>query len=417
MLTNAPKGTKDILPSEVYKWHYVENAFAEICRRYGFKEIRTPDFEHTELFKRGVGDTTDIVQKEMYTWEQAKRSLTLRPEGTSPVVRAFVEHKLYADVQPLKFYYNIPCFRYEKPQSGRLRAFHQFGIEVFGTDNMMADAEVISLASDFIDAMGITGVELRINSIGCPECRSKYREVLKDFLRPIYDQLCDTCKSRYETNPMRILDCKSPEDQKLVKDAPKMIDYLCDECSKAFDDLKDDLTAMEIDYTVDPGIVRGLDYYTKTAFEFVTDSIGAQGTVCGGGRYDDLSEELGGPPIPGVGFGLGIERLLLTMDACGVEIENPYGADAFIAVMGDEARKLGMKLMRKLRLAGFNVEMDDLARNVKNQFKYADRTGAGKTIVIGDDEIEKQEVTIKDMISGEQKTVAVDDIIDALKEK
>jgi histidyl-tRNA synthetase len=313
MLTIAPKGTKDVLPDEVYKWHYVERAFADICERYGFREIRTPDFEHTELFKRGVGDTTDIVQKEMYTWEQAKRSLTLRPEGTSPVVRAFVEHKLYAEAQPSKYYYNIPCFRYEKPQSGRLRAFHQFGIEVFGTNNMMADAEVIALGHDFLQEMGITDIELRINSIGCPNCRSKYREVLKDFLRPKYDCLCDTCKSRFDRNPMRILDCKSPEDQELVKDAPKMLDHLCDECREAFEELKADLDAMGIPYVVDPGIVRGLDYYTKTAFEFVTTAIGAQGTVCGGGRYDHLSEELGGPPIPGVGFGLGIERLLITM--------------------------------------------------------------------------------------------------------
>lgn len=417
MLTNAPKGTKDVLPADIYKWHYVEDAFAEICRKYGYKEIRTPDFEHTELFKRGVGDTTDIVQKEMYTWEQAKRSLTLRPEGTSPVVRAMVEHKLYAEVQPLKFYYDIPCFRYEKPQSGRLRAFHQLGIEVFGTDNMMADAEVIALADDFISQMGIRDVELRINSIGCPKCRKKYKDALKAYLKPKYDQLCDTCKSRYETNPMRILDCKSPEDQALVAAAPVMLDYLCDDCRDAFEELKEDLTAMGIEFTVDPGIVRGLDYYTKTAFEFVTGSIGAQSTVCGGGRYDNLSEELGGPPIPGVGFGLGIERLLLTMEAAGTLPENPYGADAFIVVMGNAAKKVGLKLMQQLRKEGLHVEMDILARNVKNQFKYADRTNAKSTIVIGDDEIEKGKVQLKDMDSGEQTAVAMDDILKTLKER
>ncbi len=417
MLTKAPKGTKDILPEEVYKWDYVENAFAEVCRKSGFREIRTPDFEHTELFKRGVGGTTDIVQKEMYTWDQAKRSLTLRPEGTSPVVRSMVEHKLYADPQPLKFFYDIPCFRYEKPQAGRLRAFHQFGVEVFGTENMMADAEVIALAQDFLETMGITSTQLRINSIGCPKCRTKYKQVLKEFLAPKYDQLCSTCKSRYETNPMRILDCKSPEDQKLIEGAPMMIDYLCEDCRQAFDELQVNLDAMGIDYVVDPGIVRGLDYYTKTAFEFVTDTIGAQGTVCGGGRYDNLSEELGGPPIPGVGFGLGIERLLITMEAAGKEIPVPQGADAFIVFMGESARKEGMALMRSLRKAGFRVEMDMLARNVKNQFKCADRVGAKRTIVIGEDEIAKKVVSMKNMETGTQETVPFDKIISYLEEK
>ena len=416
MLTNAPKGTKDVLPAEVYKWHYVEDAFKNICDRYGYREIRTPDFEHTELFKRGVGDTTDIVQKEMYTWEQAKRSLTLRPEGTSPVVRAMVQNKMYAEIQPLKLYYDIPCFRYEKPQSGRLRAFHQVGIEVFGTNNMMADAEVIALADDFLKEMGITDVELRINSIGCPKCREEYKSALRRFLKPHYDELCDTCKSRYETNPMRILDCKSPEDQEIVKDAPRMLDYICDECQEAFDELQEDLKALGVEYTIDPGIVRGLDYYTKTAFEFVAGGLGAQSTVCGGGRYDDLSEELGGPPIPGVGFGLGLERLLLTMEAAGVEIPQPEGADAFIVFMGDQAKKIGLSLMRRLRSKGYHVEMDIMARNMKNQFRYADRTKAKKTLVIGDDEIANNSVTIKDMQTGNQRTVAMDEIENILAE-
>ena len=261
MLTKAPKGTKDMLPEQAYKWHYIEKAFADICEKYGFEEIRTPMFEHTELFQRSVGDTTDIVQKEMYSFQDyGKRAITLKPEGTSPVVRAYVEHKLYAGVQPSKFYYNIPCFRYEKPQSGRLREFHQFGIETFGTFDMMADAEIISLAYEFLNEMGITDIELRINSVGCPNCRKVHREALKDFLKPKYDQLCDTCKDRYERNPMRILDCKSPDCQVLVQGAPMMLDYLCDDCSDAFTQLKDNLDAMGIDYVVDPGIVRGLDY-------------------------------------------------------------------------------------------------------------------------------------------------------------
>ena len=320
----APKGTKDTLPSQVHKWHYVEQKFAEFCDKYGFKEIRTPAFEHTELFKRGVGDTTDIVQKEMYTFEDyAGRSITLKPEGTSPVARAFIEHKHYAEVQPTKYYYITPCFRYEKPQSGRLRAFHQFGIEIFGTTNMLADAECICLGYDFLHYMGLDDIKLRINSVGCPACRQKHREALKAFLEPVYDQLCNTCKDRYERNPMRILDCKSDICQSLVKDAPNMIDYLCDDCKEAFEEVQQNLDAMGIEYVVDPRIVRGLDYYTKTAFEFVMDSNGTQGTVCGGGRYDHLIEEIGGPPIPGVGFGLGIERLLMLMEEKGIEIPQP----------------------------------------------------------------------------------------------
>jgi histidyl-tRNA synthetase len=415
MLTNAPRGTKDMLPADAHKWHYIEEAFKALCARYGFKEMRTPVFEHTELFTRGVGDTTDIVQKEMYTWTQADRSLTLRPEGTSPVVRAFVEHKLYAEPQPSKFYYDIPCFRYEKPQSGRLREFHQFGAEVFGTNNMMADSEVIALAYDFINELGISDVELQINSIGCPVCRDNYRKALRAFLEPMYDQLCETCKDRYDRNPMRILDCKSPVDQELVKGAPVMLDYLCEECESAFTDLKTNLDAMEMKYVVNPGIVRGLDYYTKTAFEFITNSIGAQGTVCGGGRYDHLSEELGGPPIPGVGFGMGKERLLLLMEANGIQFPQPQVPDAFIAVMGDAAKAYGLKLMGILRKEGLNVEMDCMARNLKGQFKYADRLNVKNTIIIGEDELKNGVVAIRNMEESEQRLVPFADIVGELK--
>jgi histidyl-tRNA synthetase len=415
MLTNAPRGTKDMLPAEAHKWHFIEDAYRALCARYGFKEMRTPVFEHTELFTRGVGDTTDIVQKEMYTWTQAERSLTLRPEGTSPVVRAFVEHKLYAEPQPSKFYYDIPCFRYEKPQSGRLREFHQFGAEVFGTNNMMADSEVIALAYDFINELGISDVELQINSIGCPVCRDSYRKALRTFLEPLYEELCDTCKDRYDKNPMRILDCKSPADQELIKGAPVMLDYLCEECETAFHDLKTNLDAMEMKYVVNPGIVRGLDYYTKTAFEFVTTRIGAQGTVCGGGRYDHLSEELGGPPIPGVGFGMGKERLLLLMEANGIQQPQPQGPDAFIAVMGEAAKTYGLKLMGILRREGLNVEMDCMARNLKGQFKYADRLNVKNTIIIGEDELKNGVVAIRNMEESEQRLVPFADIIGELK--
>ena len=411
----APKGTKDTLPSQVYKWHYVEKKFSEICDKYGFKEIRTPAFENTELFQRGVGDTTDIVQKEMYTFnDYANRSITLKPEGTSPVARAFIEHKQYAEVQPTKYYYITPCFRYEKPQSGRLRAFHQFGIEIFGTTNMLADADVICLGYDFLHEMGIEDIQLRINSVGCPECRKKHREALRKFLEPVYDQLCNTCKDRYERNPMRILDCKSEICQELVKDAPNMIDYLCDECKSAFDDVQKNLDAMGIEYVVDPRIVRGLDYYTKTAFEFVTDSNGTQGTVCGGGRYDHLIEEIGGPPIPGVGFGLGIERLIMLMEENNVEIPEPEPVKAFIAVMGDDAKAFGLKLLRDLHKKGVKAEMDTLARNIKGQFKYADRLGAQYTVVIGDNELAEGVVAIKEMAKSEQRQVKLDDLLEEL---
>ncbi len=416
MLTNAPKGTKDVLPEQVYRWHYVEKKFAEICDRYGYREIRTPVFEHTELINRGVGDTTDIVQKEMYTFnDHGGRSLTLKPEGTSPAVRAFVEHKIYAEVQPTKIYYVTPCFRYEKPQSGRLREFHQFGVEIFGTPNMMADTDVICIGHDFLEEMGIRDTVLEINSVGCPVCRANYRKALQDFLRPHYDELCDTCKDRFERNPMRILDCKSAEDQAIVKDAPEMLDYLCEDCSKAFEEVKSNLTAMGIDYVVNPRIVRGLDYYTKTAFEFVSNSIGAQGTVCGGGRYDNLCEELGGPPIPGVGFGLGIERLLMLMDANGVEIPTPEPTSVFIVTMGEEAKAKGLGILRKLHQNGISAQMDTLARNVKGQFKYAARLNAKYTIVIGEDELARGVVQFKNMDQHEQKEISFDQILDEIK--
>lgn len=415
MLTNAPKGTKDIMPQQVYKWHYIEEKWRNICERYGFKEIRTPMFEHTELFQRGIGDTTDVVQKEMYTFtDHGGRSVTLKPEGTSPAVRAFIEQKTYAEVQPTKVYYDIPCFRYEKPQSGRLREFHQFGVETFGTPNMVADAEIIAIGYDFLKSMGVTDLTLEINSVGCPKCRGAYRQKLRDFLRPVYDQLCETCQSRYEKNPMRILDCKSPIDQALVVDAPMMLDNLCDECREAFEELKENLDAMGIPYVVNPRIVRGLDYYTKTAFEFVSNSIGAQGTVCGGGRYDNLAEEVGGLPIPGVGFGLGKERLLMLMEANGVVIPQPSPCDALIATMGKNARLMGQKLMKDLREKGAKVQMDDLQRNFKGQFKYADRINARYTIVLGDNEIEKGAATLKNMETGDQVEVKFEDLYESI---
>jgi histidyl-tRNA synthetase len=414
---NAPKGTKDILPSQSYKWQFVEATFKKIVGRYGFKEIRTPIFEYTELFKRGVGDTTDIVEKQMYSFDDyGGRNLTLKPEGTASVVRAFIESKLYADILPFKAYYIIPCFRYEKPQAGRLREFHQFGVEIFGTMDMMADAEVIATAVDFLDKLAIKELELRINSIGCPVCREAYKEELMVFLKEKYDALCDTCKGRYFKNPMRILDCKSEECQRLVVGAPRMLDYICKECSNAFDDLKKNLDLMGISYIVDSGIVRGLDYYTKTAFEIVSNNIGAQGTVCGGGRYDNLIEQIGGPATPGVGFGLGIERLLLLLDQNEEIVPKSPAPEVYIATMGDKAKELGIKLSKELRDIDISLEIDLMSRNIKSQFKYADKINSVLTIVIGDQEIENNQLIIKDMRNFEQITVSKEDIVEKLKE-
>ena len=414
-MINMPKGTKDILPEESYKWHWVEGKFRNVCARYGFKEIRTPMFEHTELFQRGIGDTTDVVQKEMYTFEIAERSLTLKPEGTAGVVRSFIENKLYANPLPAKYYYVTPCFRYEKMQKGRQRQFHQFGIEVFGASGMLADSEVISLAYDFLTECGVEGFVLHINSIGCPECRAKYREALQEFLRPRYDELCDTCKSRFERNPMRILDCKSTICKEIGHGAPHMLDFLCDDCKAAFEELKANLDALGIPYEVDPGIVRGLDYYTKTAFEFVSDKLGAQSTVCGGGRYDNLVSEVGGPATPGVGFGLGIERLLLVLDACGVEIPKESDTDVFVAALGSAAQLKGLELVKAIRKEGIRADIDLMGRGLKAQMKNADRLGASYVLVLGDDELAKGVVQLRNMKASEQKEVPFAEIINEIK--
>lgn len=411
MAIKAPKGTKDTMPRDSYKVQYIEREFSELCRLYGFGEVRTPMFESTELFNRGVGETTDIVQKEMYTFEDlGHRSITLKPEGTSPAVRAFIESHDYAEMQPTKYYYDTPCFRYERPQAGRLREFHQFGVENFGTPDMMADAEVISLASDFIKKIGIEDVELRINSVGCRECRPVYRKALQDYLRPYYEDLSDISKDRFEANPMRIIDSKDITDQRIAKDAPYMLDYLCDDCKAAFDALKTNLDAMGISYVVDPRIVRGLDYYTKTAFEFVTTKIGAQGTICGGGRYDHLVEEIGGPSIPGVGFGLGKERLLILMEQNDIVVDDPNVPDISVSFIGDKARLYALDLVHKLRAGGVSAIIDTLNRNLKGQMKYANKLNARYSVVIGENEIEKGIVTLKNMYSGEQKEISAIDI-------
>ncbi|MBR5156772.1 MAG: histidine--tRNA ligase [Clostridia bacterium] len=417
MQVKAPRGTHDVLPADVYKWHRVEQEMRNLCLEYGYSEIRTPMFEHTELFERGVGDTTDVVQKEMYTFlDKGDRSITLKAEGTSPVVRSFVEHSLYANPQPSKLYYISPCFRYEKPQAGRLRAFHQFGIEAFGAKGPAIDAEVISLAMDLFRRLGISGVELNINSIGCPTCRKIYNEKLKEFFKPHLGELCETCRQRYEKNPLRILDCKSKECKEIYMKAPILLDHICDDCREHFESLKLYLDEMGIAYNVDGTIVRGLDYYTKTVFEIVSKNIGAQGTVCGGGRYNGLVQELDGPDTPAVGFGLGVERLMLMIDNLNIELENNETAEIFIANIGANADRFVQKLIYELRKDGIRAERDYLERSVKAQMKFANKIGAKYSLVLGDDEINAQKGMIKNMETGEAIEVELDKISTYIKD-
>ncbi len=407
MLTRAPKGTKDVLPSESGRWQYIESVIRDICARCGYREIRTPVFEHTELFQRGVGDSTDIVQKEMYTFlDKGDRSITLRPEGTAGVVRSFIENKLYADVQPVKLYYlSTPVFRYERPQAGRLREHHQFGIEAFGAKGPSIDAEVITMALSVFSELKIKGLELNINSIGCADCRPEYNKALKDHLNKNKSSLCKNCRERIDANPLRALDCKEQECQSIVESAPVILDFLCEECEEHFKGLKKRLESAEIKYSVNPFIVRGLDYYTKTVFEIISGDIGAKSTVCGGGRYDGLVEEIGGPPTPGIGFGLGIERLLLALDASGVSIPDKYGFDVYICSIGDKASLKGFSIAENLRGQGLKVESDHMERSIKSQLKFADKINAKYVIIIGDEEIKNGVATVRDMGKSKESTV------------
>lgn len=408
LITKAIKGTKDVLPQDAYKIQYIEATARETAADFGYKEIRTPVFEHTELFQRGVGDTTDVVQKEMYTFDdKGGRSITLRPEGTAGAARAFLENGLCNEALPQKVYYLDSCYRYEKPQAGRLREFHQFGVECFGTQSPLADAELIALASAIFDRLGVTGLRLEINSIGCRTCRAKYYDSLRSYFAARKDELCDTCRGRLERNPMRILDCKSPVCQEIAKDAPAVTDYLCDECREHFDKVQSYLKAQNIDYTVNPRIVRGLDYYTKTVFEFVSDSIGAQGTVCGGGRYDGLIDELGGQKTPSLGFALGLERLQLLMEAQGCAYPEPEKADLFIIALGDKATGKALELAGDMRSEGFAVLMDLNQRSLRAQMKYANKLGARYTVVLGDNEVDTDRVQLKAMDTGEETEVAL----------
>lgn len=408
LITKKVYGAEDVLPKDSHKWQFIEEVMRSEAAAYGFKEIRTPVFEHTELFQRGVGDTTDVVQKEMYTFNtKGGTSITLRPEGTAGAARAMLEHAIYNDGLPIKTYYFDSCYRYEKKQANRYREFHQFGVELFGTANPAADAEIISLASTLFDRLGITDLQLELNSIGCPTCRAKYHEALKAYFESSKSELCETCLSRLEKNPMRILDCKSPVCSEIAKNAPVVLDYLCDECSDHFTKVKAYLDSAEIPYIVNPQIVRGLDYYTKTVFEFVTTKLGSQGTVCGGGRYDGLVEEIGGQHTPSLGFGLGMERLLALMDEQGIEIPAPNTCDLYIASMGEQAQIKAFNLTKEVREAMINVECDIVGRSLRAQMKYADKIGAKFSIVIGDNEIAENKAMLKNMETGERTEVSL----------
>lgn len=410
VITKKIKGTEDVLPKDSYRWQFVEDVMRKESAAYGFKEIRTPVFEHTELFARGVGQTTDVVQKEMYTFDtKGGESVTLRPEGTAGAARAVIEHGLVNDSLPIKASYFVSCYRYEKPQAGRLREFHQFGLECYGTQSPVADAELICAAQSIFDRLGIKQLRLEINSIGCPTCRAEYHKALKEYFYGYKDELCDTCNSRLEKNPMRILDCKSPVCSKIAGGAPKITDYLCDECKEHFASVQKYLDAAGVEYTVNPTIVRGLDYYTKTVFEFVTDFIGAQGTVCGGGRYDGLIEELGGKHLPSLGFAMGIERLLMLMDKQGIEIPKPSTCDLYVAVMGESASLKSFEIIKAVRSCGLIAETDVVGRGLRAQMKYADKIGAKFSMVLGDNEIEQGKAVIKNMSSGEQTEIVLDD--------
>ncbi len=410
MKYSVPKGTKDILPAEMYRWHKAERIFAEVCGQYGYEEIRIPTFEHTELFLRGVGDTTDIVQKEMYTFDdKGGRSLTLRPEGTAGIVRSYVENGMASLPSPIRVFYNITAFRYENVQKGRYREFHQFGLESFGASGPQIDAEIISVLVLFFERMGLKQTRLCINSIGCPTCRREYSELLRDYFRPHLDKMCRDCQGRFEKNPLRILDCKEEYCHSLAADAPKLLDHLCSDCREHFTGLTAALDTLGISYTIDPGIVRGLDYYTRTVFEFISDHVGTQGTICGGGRYDGLVEMMGGQPTPGIGFAMGVERFLMEVAAQEIPIDRDSKVRLYIAPMSEENRAFAASTAFSLRKAGVGCETDLVGRSFKSQMKYAGKSGIPYLLVLGDSEISSGTAKVKRMADGTEFSVSLSD--------
>jgi len=412
-INRAVKGTNDILPADSHNWQFVEGKMLETAELFGFKEIRVPVFEHTEVFLRSVGDTTDVVQKEMYTFDdKGGRSITLRPELTAGVIRSSIENGLVNGALPLKVCYIGGCYRYEKPQAGRLREFHQFGVECVGAAAPSADAEVIALARQVLSSIGIDKISLEINSIGCPECRKEYHKALKEYFSSNLEELCGTCKDRLDRNPMRILDCKSPICSEIAAKAPVVLDYLCDDCREHFEQVKAHLNAQNIEFTVNPHIVRGLDYYTRTVFEFVSGDIGAQSTVCGGGRYDGLIGQMGGPQTPSLGFAMGIERLMMVLKNQQAEMPEPKTCDLYIAVLGDKAGLKASELCAALREEGYKVQTDICGRGLKAQMKYANKIGAKFSMVLGDDEVDSAKAMLKDMQSGVQTEVNLNEIVE-----
>ena len=416
-INRAIKGTNDILPEKSHNWQFVESKMLETASLYGFKEIRVPVFEHTEVFLRSVGDTTDVVQKEMYTFDdKGGRSITLRPELTAGVIRSAIENGLVNGALPVKVCYIGGCYRYEKPQAGRLREFHQFGVECIGASSPNADAEVIALARQVLSSIGIDKISLEINSIGCPECRKEYHKALKAYFADNIEELCGTCRDRLDRNPMRILDCKSPVCSGIAAKAPVVLDYLCDDCKEHFDAVKKHLIAAGIEYKVNPHIVRGLDYYTRTVFEFVSGEIGAQSTVCGGGRYDGLISQMGGPTTASLGFAMGIERLMLVLEAQKAELPDAVTTDIYIASLGESANIKATELCANLRQEGLKAETDICGRGLKAQMKYANKIGAKFSLVLGENEIDTGKAKLKDMAEGTEKEINIDEIVEELGE-
>ncbi len=409
----APRGTYDLLPTDSPKWQYVEEKFRNICKNYGFKEIRTPTFEHTELFTRNLGDTTDVVTKEMYTFDtKGNTSLTLKPEGTAPAMRAFIEHNL-ANVQPItKMYYIAKLFRYERPQAGRYREHTQLGIECIGSNSAKTDAEIISLAINFIESLGIKEYDLKINSIGCPKCRPVFMKALKEYTKEYYDELCETCQKRFEQNPLRMLDCKETKCKEIFNNAPKLIDYLDDDCKSHFNELQNSLNVLDIKFSIDNNLVRGFDYYTKTAFEIVSTGLGSQNAVCGGGRYNNLIEELGYKSTPSVGFGMGLERLMITLESLGIDVPVDYRPTCYIITTGEKSEELGLSIANSLRKNNIPCELDVSGRSIKAQMKTSGKLNAKWTVIIGDEEIETKMLTVKNMDTSSQEKISTDKLLE-----
>ena len=415
---NAPRGTKDILPAQIASWRFIEDKIRDICKRYGYEEIRTPIFEHTELFQRGIGEGTDVVDKEMYTFEdRGGRSITLRPENTASAVRAYLQNKLFADKSLVKLFYIGSMFRYDRPQAGRLREFHQFGIEALGEKNPAVDAEVILMAVDFLKSLGLNDLNLKINTVGCPKCRPVYRQKLQHFFSDKLNDLCHDCQTRFDKNPMRILDCKADADKDFMSEAPKIKDCLCDDCREHFDSVQKLLKAAEVDFSIDDRLVRGLDYYTKTAFEIQYTPLGAQSAVAGGGRYDGLIEEIGGSPTPAVGFAAGIERILAALEMQNLLPIADSASDAFIVAVGEAAETIAFELLTKIRRGGMTASMDFAKRSIKAQMKQAGKSNAKFALIIGEDEVTNNTVTVKNLANSEQQTLAVDEVVNFISKQ